>query len=596
MILQALVSYAERKGLLEDTSCEKRAVHFQLRLDVSGRVLALVPLGDSDRGLHLLVPTMPKRSSGITPGFLVDNAAYVLGVPKRKKGSAPTDRDEERAQRCLEAFTAKAKVAFEATGDDALGAVVRFLERLRNEPAGRASVLSLARGYAWTGDETIAFVLDTDGTAYVHERPRVRAHWALQRGQASDDAPPQPCLVTGAWAAPARLHGSIKRIPEAQSSGAALVSFNAPAFTSHSFEQGSNAPVSPRAADGYVRALNHMLERDGEKRRFRSGVAVGQDAVILFWTRDEDPTADVLLSLLDPFAADEEQMRATLEAAWKGLAPAELDSDAFYALTVSGNASRVVVRDWFASTAGEVKRNVRRYFEDLALDGPPEPTPIPRLLRTLEATPTAAGDKRGLTTSLATRLFRSALYGAPFPREILAAALARIRVPPREQEWRGTLRCRIGLIKATLIRMNPGRREEIPVSLDPKNLSVPYLLGRLFAAIERLQGIALGDVNASIRDKYFGAASATPALVFPRLIRVSMHHANKAERDRHAWPERIKAEVLAALPAEPFPRILTLEEQGLFAIGYYHQRQAFFTKHAVDDREVSGQSALVETA
>jgi CRISPR-associated protein Csd1 len=449
----------------------------------------------------------------------------------------------------------------------------------------------MAPDHEWTGDENIAFCLDSDGNMYVHERPSVRAYWSSQRATEGGDAPLQRCLVTGLFAPAVRLHDSIKRIPEAQSSGASLISFNAPAFASHAFEQGANAPVSQRAADGYVRALNHMLEKDGD-RRFRSGVAVGSDAVMVFWTREDDSTTDVLLALFDPEKADDDEMRSTLEAAWRGLAPSESDATPFYALTLSGNASRVVVRDWLETTARSVKANVRRYFADLALDGAPEPMSIGRLLRSLEATPSAASDKRGLSPVLATRLLRAALHGSAFPREILHAALARLRVPPRDAEWRGTLRARTALIKATLIRLHPDRPQEVTVSLDPTNESVPYLLGRLFAAIEYLQGAALGDVNASIRDRYFGAASSTPALVFPRLLRISVHHATKAERDGRGWPERVKAEIINRLPATgAFPATLSLEAQGLFAVGYYHQRQAFFTKRERTESSDEGAAA-----
>jgi CRISPR-associated protein Csd1 len=435
----------------------------------------------------------------------------------------------------------------------------------------------------WTGDECIALVLDADGTLYIHERPSVRAYWAQRRSAASSEGVAQRCLVTGMLSPPTRLHDVVKRIPEAQTSGASLVSFNAPAFESQHFDQGENAPISQRAADGYVRALNWMLEKVGE-RRFRSGLAVGPDAVMVFWTRDENDTADVLLSLLAPEAVGEEDLRTTLEAAWKGLAPREIDATPFYALTLSGNASRVVVRDWLETTAAEVKDSVRRYFDDLALDGDASPLPIGRLLRSLEATPSAATDKRGLSPVLAARLIRAALRGAPFPRELLHAALARLRVPPRDAEWRGTVRARVALIKATLRRLHPD--QEITVSLDETNDSVPYLLGRLFAAIEKLQADALGDVNASLRDRYFGSASTTPALVFPRLLRASMHHASKAESEHRGWAERVKAGIVDRLPAHgAFPKTLRLEEQGLFAVGYYHQRQAFFIRRTTAAEE-----------
>lgn len=583
MMLEALFALAKRQGLLDDTSYAKRVVHYQLRISDRGRPLALVPLGDEGKGMLMEVPVPPKKSVNIKSAFLVETAQYALGLPKRGKGGKPDGKAIARAPKCLSAFSAGVRAAAAATGDEGLVAITRFLRRLEADSESElARVIALDRDHAWTGDECIAFLRDEDGTAYVHERSKVRAYWAQERASQARAGEPRRCLVTGALAPPARLHPNIKRIPEAQSSGAALVSFNAPAFESHNFEQGNNAPVSQLAADGYAMALNWLLEKEGE-RRFRSGIPVGDDTVMVFWTRDENETADVLVSLFAPPHGNEEQLRATFEAAWKGLAPREVDATQFYALTLSGNASRVVVRDWLETTAAEVKANVRRYFDDLALDGDGSPLSIGRLLRSLQANPAASGEKRGLPPCLAARLLNAALRGAPFPREMLHKALARLRVPPREAEWRGTLRARVALIKATLRRLNPD--QEVTVSLDETSSSVPYLLGRLFAAMEKLQGDALGDVNTSLRDRYFGSASATPALVFPRLLRVSAHHASKAESERRGWAERVKAQIVGLLPPEPFPRTLDLEAQGVFAIGYYHQRQAFFTPRKGDGEE-----------
>lgn len=587
-MLEALVALAERKGLLEDPSFVKRPVHFQLRISADGQPLALVPLGDEGRGRVLDVPVLPpNRTSGVTPAFLVDNAQYVFALPKRKKGETPNERAIQRARACFDAFAVEVSAASAATGDDGLAAVQSFLERLRSSsPAAIDTLTGMASDHEWTGNECIAFLLDADGVAYVHDRPAVRAYWSSKRSAASNEGVPQRCLVTGAIAPAARFHEAVKRLPEpAQTSGARLVSFNHAAFNSQHFEDGANAPVCQRAADGYVRALNWLLEKEGE-RRFRSGFAVGSEAALVFWTRDDNDTADVLLSLFSPEFANDEDLRSVLESAWKGLAPRDVDATKFYALTLSGNASRVVVRDWLETTAADVKANVRRYFDDLAIDGDDGPLPIRSLLRSLEATPSAANDKRGLSPVLATRLIHAALRGAPFPRELLHSALTRLRVPPREREWRGTLRARVALIKATLLRLHPD--QEVTVSLDETNESVPYLLGRLFAAIEKLQADALGDVNASLRDRYFGSASATPALVFPRLLRVSMHHASKAESDHRGWAERIKAQIVERLPAQgAFPRTLDLDAQGLFAVGYYHQRQAFFTPRSKPEGEAA---------
>ena len=594
MILQALVALAERKGLLDDPSFGKRPVQYQVRITDDGHPLGLTPLGDDKRGALLDVPTPPKRSGNPVPAFLVDNAQFVLGVPKQVKGKAP---NLEQAAKSFAAFAEAVREATEATGDVGLVAVRALLDRVAASTDARDQVLAMAGDYEWTGNETIAFVRDADGTVYVHERPVVRAYWSGKRQTAAEAGTPQRCLVTGEFAPPARLHDVIKGIPEGQSSGTSVVSFNAPAFESQGFEQGTNAPVSQRAADGYVRALNHLLGREGE-RRVRSGIALGSDAVLVFWTRDESDAADLLLTLLSPSGETPDDIRAVFESAWKGLAPRDVDTTPFYAMTLGANASRVVVRDWLETTAADVKHNLQAWFADLALDGDDgSPLSLGRLLRSLEATPTG-NDHHGVSAVLAARLTRAVVQGGPLPRELLHAALSRLRLPPRDGEWRGTLRARVGLIKATLLRRAPGERKDLSVSLDDSSVSVPYLLGRLFAALERLQASALGsDLNATIRDRYFGAASTTPALVFPRLLRLSMHHASKAESAGNGYAERVKAEIMGKLPAGAFPRSLLLEEQGLFAIGYYHQRQSFFTpRKSLGEAAVPAREELLDAS
>lgn len=582
MMLEALVALAQRRGLLSDRSFAERWVNYQLRIMGDGRPTSLIPLGDEGRGKRIFAPVLPVRSgTGVAPAFLVDNAQYVLGFAKRPKGGQPQPHAVDRASNCRAMFSCAVTVAAEVTGDDGLLATKRFLARLAENPSEEMQeVLALDAHHEWTGDEVLAFALDADANSFVHERSAVRAYWSNLHRAGEAEGSVRRCLVTGTIGPIARVHDKIKGIPAAQRAGAALVSFNERAFDTHGFEQGDNAPISPLAMSGYTRALNDLLRREGT-RRFRSGIPLGDDSVVVFWTREDNETADVLLSLLSPSSGDDEQLRAMFEAAWKGLAPRDVDTTPFYALTLGGNAARVVVRDWLETTAAEVKDNVRRYFADLGLDGDDSPLSIARLLRSLQANPAASGDKRALPPALSARLVNAALRGVPFPRELLHAGLARLRVPPRDGEWRGTLRARVALIKATLLRLRPGK--EISMSLDEASSSVPYLLGRLFAAMERLQGVALGDVNATLRDRYFGSASATPALVFPRLLRVSAHHASKAESGGRGWAERVKAEIIERLPAKSFPRTLNLEDQGLFAVGYYHQRQAFFTPRNTAD-------------
>lgn len=249
-------------------------------------------------------------------------------------------------------------------------------------------------------------------------------------------------------------------------------------------------------------------------------------------------------------------------------------------------------------TVGEAKSHLRAYFDALAIDGDAgEALGIRPLLDSV-----TAPSGRGLSPDLGARLLHSALHGSPFPRELLAAALRRLRLPPHKLDERRQLRARCALIKATLLRLpERGSRLEVTVSLDESNTDVPCLLGRLFAALERLQGEAQGDINATIRDKFFGSASSTPSLVFPRLLRLSMHHAAKASSGgREHWSEIVKARIIDKLGATKLSRMLALEDQGLFAIGYYHQRQSFFTprKPAAAEAEVETASlpAAAETA
>lgn len=558
MILQALYQLAEREDLIG--AYQKGQIHYQLHIDRDGHMLGLVPTQDErGRGLIGQLPRLiGTRTVNTLARPFVDKADYSLGL------GAGGVTDKRTAARAAD-FRRHVEACVAATNDSGARAVLAFLDRT---PSWRDSLFAQRPAAEWTGDEVVAFVLDEDGSLPVHLRPAVRAWWTAQRSESSAAGRPLRCLVTGAVAVPERTHPQIKlRLPGAQGGGASLVTFNASAFEAHDLKQGDNAPVSPAAATGYTAALDSLIERT-DKRAFRCGVRVG-DNVIVFWTRDAHDGVEHLLDLFDPSTDD--AIRAA-ESPWRGTAPSPLDATPFYAVTLGVNVSRVVVRDWFTSTMADVNAAVARYFDDLALAGQDAPLPIAALVRALRAR-----DDSDLVPDLGVRLFRAALRGTALPREILATALRRLRVPPEKKniQARQLLAARVALIKATLRRLPRGSLPplEVTVSLDEENCQPPYLLGRLFAVLERLQGAALGDINATIRDRYFGAASATPALVFPRLIRLSMHHAAKA--DSGPWFERLIGSIVAGLPAARFSRQLNLEEQGLFAVGYYHQRQSF---------------------
>ncbi len=569
MILQALYELAEREQLGGDYRTE--VVDLLAHIDAEGRLVALVPTaGEDGRSRRMSVPLRLKRSGKRPPPyFLVDNALYVLGI-----AGADSDGEERKSEESVtERIESYRRFLAEVCGDDpdpGLLAARRFCEQLSRN---RAIAQELLPGKEWNGSEWVALVLQGDDAEAIHLRPAARAAWQRYRARATDSgATLGTCLITGTFGPIARLHDMpIKRLPGGTPSGTALVSFNASAFESHGLKQAGNAPASAGAAEAYVAALNFLLDRPpGGRRPYRHGLALG-DAVLLIWSREPVPEIETLLDLLSGERVDAGDVEAVVLAPWRGV-KSDADVTPFYGLTLSAAQARAFVRSWFTTTLGEVKTNVLAWFDALTLGDDASPLPMWQLLAALDP----PGDAR-TPPALASRLATAALFGGPLPREVMRHALMRFRIPS-DAKHRREAHARIALIKAVLIRTY---QKEVTVSLDPQCRDQAYLLGRLFAVLERLQAAALNDLNATIRDRYFGAASSTPSTVFPRLIRLSVHHAAKAASA--GWLEKLKGQVIDALPARKFPAVLDLEQQGLFAIGYYHQREAFFHKRSDED-------------
>jgi CRISPR-associated protein Csd1 len=556
-MLRALYELAEREGLLDDPDLERHRVDLRIRLARDGALLAVEQVSEGRDVLTSAVPRLPKRSGlAVRPGLLFDVSGYVLGAGK----------DADRRATAFRQLTEQVALA---TDDAGARAVALFLG---NADARRATLASRPE---WSGAEWVGFALEGLGAGFVHERPAVRAYWTLQRGRAAGAAAPLRCLVMGAIAEPVRLHGNV-RMPGTK--GAALVSVNEASARLPGVEQGANAPVSRAAAEGYVTALNWMLERAG-KRPHRQAAPLGDGTVLVYWTREAHPVLDAVPALLDEVA---EIVSAPWRAGWS---PLGVESAAFYAAVLGTNRTRIVVRDWVETTVTKLCTSLDAYAADLRLDGHAAPVPtIGALLR-------AAGEPAPM---MGARIFRAAIQGVPFPRELLARVLRALYVSNDGVP----LRTRCALIKAVLVRLpGDGGAREVPMSLDAKKVEVPYLLGRLFAVIEQMQWTAHGaTVNATVRDRYHRAAAATPAMVFPRLLDLSVHHGAKIERRRRGrYLELVKAGIVDALPALPFPQTMSLSDQGLFAIGYYHQRQNLFQRATTDTTNGTDASPPEET-
>lgn len=570
MILHALHDYYQRKvegdaKALAPFGFEPKEILFLVVLDEQGNFVDLedyrVQEGKKLRGRVTVVPQGAKRSgknSWQVAYLLWDHPGYVLGVAEGDAESL------ERAAKQHQSFIALIRQTFpDPDVDVGIRAVLQFLET--------ADLATLSQHPNWPEllktKGNISFRLQGDSNL-VCQRPAVRK--ALTLANANDDeATRMRCLVTGDEDVIERLHPAIKGVWDAQTSGANIVSFNLDAFKSFGKEQGYNAPIGKQAAFAYTSALNHLLRTDSRQR-----LQVG-DASTVFWAdRENHPLEESFLDLLLDAGKDNpdrntDAVRSLYEAPWAGKQANASDDTQFFILGLSPNAARISVRFWHHGPVAEIAGHIRQHFEDLDIERGSRDTPFLSLHRLLVCT--ALQEKReNIPPNLASDTLRAVLTGTPYPWTLLTAVLRRIRAEHHINYPRAAL------IKAVLVRKNR-HQQEVSVSLDPANPNVGYRLGRLFATLERAQEAASPGLNTTIRERYYGAAAATPVTVFPQLLKLKNHHLAKLENRGYAVNlEKLIGEIFDGI--EVFPSHLAIEDQGRFAIGYYHQRQAFYKK------------------
>jgi CRISPR-associated protein Csd1 len=609
--LAALVARYDRMAARGDAPVPGFApaqIAFVLVLNQAGKVVAVqderTGEGKKKRPKVVEAPQPPKRTVGVVSGVLWDKTSYVLGVTRDDP-----EADEARAAKAV-ARTAKEHEAFKArqadllNGDDDEGgaALLNFLGEWT--PGAWASLDTPYRDEML--DQNIAFRLDGD-RGYLHDRPALRALVAGQAADGDADAEIGQCLITGRMSPIARLHPSIKGVPGAQSSGASLVSFNASAFTSYGKTQGDNAPTSELAAFGYGTALNALLASDGTDAKgrpiYRNRVQLG-DATTAFWAEadgEEVGQAEDLLSELfgggpalsevqieAGHGAQARDLMVELEGgrALRDIAP-RLNDLRIYVLGLSPNAARLSVRFWHVGSLGELADHVQQHWKDLRLEPTrfDKPPPLWRLLRELAA----QGEAKNIPPSLAGEAMRAILTGSRYPRSLLTQTLMRIRADQGDDKVH---ELRVALLKAVIVRDlrkdDLNTKEDHIVSLDLEDRNIGYRLGRLFAVMEAAQAQAISGVRASIRDRFYGSASATPAHVFPLLLRGVQDHLSKIRKLKPGLAvkyEKAMADVMAGLDAD-LPPTLDMKSQGLFAIGYYHQRSALYAKRVDGEAEL----------
>ncbi|MBK7662057.1 MAG: type I-C CRISPR-associated protein Cas8c/Csd1 [Sterolibacteriaceae bacterium] len=578
MILQVLNDYYQRKMSDPDPArrlpafgFEDKEIPFVIDLDSDGSLAGIKDTRSGDgkkkTAARFLVPKGVKRASGVAANLLWDTAEYAVGVDTKGK--------PDRVAKQHAAFRARIDaMPEEAQVDAGIVALRAFLDSLPRD--------ALAADPMWeeicSTNPVMTFRLAQD-TDLICQRPAIvrAASLTTDDGEGQNES---LCLVTGEHLALERLHNAIKGVWGAQTAGANIVSINnknengsnggqTPAFASFNKQQGYNSPISKHAAFAYTTALNHLLAK-GSAQRIRVG-----DASTVFWAQQQDEVEDVFAQFFgetdDPDARTV-QVKALLEAVDTGKFDGGRGENRFYVLGLAPNAARIAVRFWHAAPLRSIASRVAAWFRDLEVGRGPNDPEYPSLFRLLTAI-SVQGKADNIPPNLGGDVMRSILTGTPFPALWLNAAVQRCRAEQRVNYLRAAA------IKACLnrsIRRNDNEKEFAPM-LDPSNKNTAYRLGRLFAALEKIQEEASPGLNATIRDRYYGAASTSPVTVFTSLLRLKNAHLKKLNPGRTVWFEKLLAEVLGEVA--DFPAHLMLPDQGRFALGYYHQRQSFFTKH-----------------
>ena len=582
MILQALLDYYEvlaAKGTLGRPGWSKAKVSWALEINEDGSLRMVHPLreksGDGKRMLprSMEMPSQVKRSSGVAANFLCDNSSYLLGEDNKGK--------PDRTKECFEAAKKKHQDILAHASSKAARAVVRFFETWNDDTRNGNQEYQLYKEELLAG-ENITMMFEGH---FISEDPEVRDAWQKDYDN-EEKGSRQFCLVTGKQVVPQLIHPSIKNVRDAQSSGAALVSFNAQAFCSYGKEQNENAPAGKYAAFAYTSALNYLLS-DREHVKY-----IGNAAVV-YWAKDAgNPYQDIFAALLDGSGnlISEKELNGIMGAISHGRTYDYLGisidpENEFFVLGLSPNAARLSVRFFYHTHFGEVIRNIRKHYDDIQIvqDHRDSRTGIPLWALLRETISVKSSDKTPLP-QMAGDVMKSMISGGRYPETLMNQTMLRIRAE------HDITRGRAAIIKAYLIRNTvnlPDReffKEVSTVSLNEESTYIPYVLGRLFSVLEGIQQSANPGINATIKDRFFNSACATPGAVFPILLKLSNSHLKKLEKGKAIYWERQILDILGRI-GNAFPEHLSLQEQGAFILGYYHQTQKRFEKKTAEDKE-----------
>ena len=570
MILQALTGYYEdllRRGEIAAPGWSPANISYALCIDGAGQPVQVIPTmrevtaGKKTvlRPQSMTLPAAVKRTVGAASNFLWDNSSYLLGIDQKGK--------PERSRECFAAAKQLHHAVLDGADTLTARAILNFFDNWQPGTAAEHPVLAGQLEEITAGGN---MTFRVDGCC-PQEDEAIREVWRAYRHHGGEDTVEMQCLVTGRQDGIPAIHPLIKGVRDAQSSGAALVSFNAPSFCSYGHEQNFNAPVGQYAAFAYTAALNHLLAD-------RSNVQLIGDTTVVCWAEGAEPDYQTV-AMAALFGGEERgftdnDLRTMLKRLANGLPcdGLEIDPDRpFYILGLAPNKSRLSVRFFLRDSFGRLMRNINDHYERLEIAGAKYQT-LP-LWSLLQETVNRNTKDKAASPVMAGAVARAVFSGSPYPASLLEAVMLRIRAE-RDITWG-----RAAILKAYYLK-NPHNdcpKEVLTVSLNENSTNPAYTLGRLFSVYEAAQQAANPGINATIKDKYFNAAAAMPASIFPVLNNLYQKHQRKLEAGKRIYYDK-QVIALKGVLDESYPARLTLAQQGAFDLGYYHQKQKRYTK------------------
>lgn len=572
MILQALTRYYEdlrAQGEIAAPGWAPAKISLALYINENGELTQIVPTMDEvSKGKKTVLqpqskplPAPVKRASNIASNFLWDNSSYLLGIDQKGK--------PERSRECFAAAAKLHHAVLDGIDSPNARAILAFFDTWEPERAAEHPALIRQLDDVTAGGN---LVFRVDGRK-VEEDAAIREAWQRYRDGGESGVKMQ-CLVTGKEDEIAAVHPSVKGVRDAQSSGAALVSFNAPAFCSYGREQNYNAPVGKYAAFAYTAALNHLLADSDHVQH------IG-DTTVVCWAEGADDAYPGFFSAVIGGGTygglSDNDLRAALKRLANGLPCDDLGVDPnrpFYILGLAPNAARLSVRFFLRDSFGNLMENVNAHYERMEIVRPAYEKfnylPLWALLR--ETVNLNSRDKAP-SPAMAGATARAIFSGARYPASLLEAVMLRIRAE-RDITWG-----KAAIIKAYYLK-NPHEdcpKEVLTVSLNEASTNPAYTLGRLFSVYEAVQQAANPGINTTIKDKYFNSAAAMPASIFPVLNNLCQKHLRKLDARQHVYYDKQIMKLKGVLN-ENYPARMTLAQQGSFDLGYYHQTQKRYTK------------------